>query len=616
MVPLPGSDDDGWSPEVQFGGADEAGNHNARDPSTQPAEPEDDSCDDEWNPTSQLEAVDDDDDDDDDWNPSAQLDADNDVGGRCQSRTSSACRVHASIEPQRVAGTEHAQPGPQEQASHEDEHRRQDNEEASTFTMNSASGNHGWSSSRAGAPPRSWTAARRRNPLQDDSSNRDDANESLGQASVKRGAGIQDALRDAIKTAEVLEDTGNRLFQEGSFYDAYKAYRRGVSGFDACAAESLSEEARSLNVTLCCNAAQALLRCTAPDGASTSLACSMANRALALDPTNVKALFQKGSAHANANDWRSAQDNFKKALRLDPRNHEVWRELQKVREMLASEVPPSHTEAYATQAEAVAAAEEDKARGTRLFQEGRFHEASEAFRHGADLLEDIELDLTAETCKLKAALCNNGAQALLRCPEIEWASTDQAAWMAERALALEPTNVKALFRRGTAYANGQEWYLARKDFEKVLELEPSNEPARRELRKIDARCEAAETVSGFAPPRRGQEPPLQSLDAGALVKKVMREAERFREEILEMAQKRNAHMEWCQRLNHLQIEASDWAKHVLTDAEMVQDIALIRGPVFTDMSHEQKEDFVTACEFVSETRNRHGAEIEELMQPF
>lgn len=75
----------------------------------------------------------------------------------------------------------------------------------------------------------------------------------------------------------------------------------------------------------------------------------------------------------------------------------------------------------------------------------------------------------------------------MRCPHAVGAATDGARCMAEKALELEPTCIKALFRRGCAHANASDWNLARDDFQHVLRLEPGNEGARRELLKIKER---------------------------------------------------------------------------------------------------------------------------------
>ncbi|KOO23273.1 peptidyl-prolyl cis-trans isomerase fkbp4 [Chrysochromulina tobinii] len=53
-----------------------------------------------------------------------------------------------------------------------------------------------------------------------------------------------------------------------------------------------------------------------------------------------------------------------------------------------------------------------------------------------------------------------------------------------KALAIDPDNVKALFRRGKCYAQLNELDEAKADFERVLQLQPESSDAKRELRSL------------------------------------------------------------------------------------------------------------------------------------
>ena len=53
-----------------------------------------------------------------------------------------------------------------------------------------------------------------------------------------------------------------------------------------------------------------------------------------------------------------------------------------------------------------------------------------------------------------------------------------------KALAADPKNVKALYRRGQAHAEDSDFELAKRDFEKVLELDPSNKDAKAAIADI------------------------------------------------------------------------------------------------------------------------------------
>mmetsp|Transcript_34894 Transcript_34894/g.64614 ORF Transcript_34894/g.64614 Transcript_34894/m.64614 type:complete len:240 (-) Transcript_34894:53-772(-) len=151
-----------------------------------------------------------------------------------------------------------------------------------------------------------------------------------------RDAEVGAALADALKVAELGKEDGNRLFQDGQFEAAFNSYKRSIDALEGFSQQTLNAEgARKNCVTLYNNAAQALLKSKAP-GAATEGARQMADKALALEPTNTKALFRRGCAHANSEDWNLARDDLQQVLRLDPGNVAARRELQKLRSARAS----------------------------------------------------------------------------------------------------------------------------------------------------------------------------------------------------------------------------------------------------------------------------------------
>ncbi|CAE8631312.1 unnamed protein product [Polarella glacialis] len=261
------------------------------------------------------------------------------------------------------------------------------------------------------------------------------------------------------------------------------------------------------------------------------------------------------------------------------------------------------------------AAEEDKAQGTSLFQSGQYFAAYQAWKRGIDAFESFEPErLNEEAMRIAVALCCNAAQALLKCPEVNGADTEIAAAMADKALTMDPSNVKALFRRGCAYANAQGWLLARKDFEQVLRLDPQNDAARGELEKMEQHLPPA---APEALARRQEEAAAAALvtvpkDPASALRMAQQEAERFRREILAQADRTGRVAEWCKRFNKIQVMTAEWAKHQLADRESLEDLLVLRGPLFQAMDAQQREDFLGAYDFVQEVKQRHGDEIAEL----
>jgi len=425
---------------------------------------------------------------------------------------------------------------------------------------------------------------------------------------------------EAQELAQALSDakaTGNSLFQEGRYDDACAAYKQGIDVFEGSGGHQpghhVSPEVKKLAMALYCNSAQCLLKCTATRSVSSSRSRAMAEKALVLEPLDVKALFRRGCAYSFAEDWDHAVKDFATVLELEPGSDAARRELEKAQEHRHGPGPlptPGKTSLLANVQEkleeVIADAEDSKAKGRRLFEAAEYYAAFEAWQQAVNALSEFPPEeLTAEAQRLLVALCNNSAQALLQCPEVEGASTDLAAAMANRSLELEPSNIKALFRRGCAYLNAKKFHLARRDFEHILELEPGNAAAQEELGKMKE--------SGVLNDQdvEGAQPDMSNPDVA--VRMAQREADRFRREILAHADGQGGVPKWCQRFNKMQVQAAAWAKHQLSDPEGLEDLVTLRGPVFALMDEQQKEDFIAACEFMSEMRAQHGGEIDELL---
>eukprot|EP00746_Dinoflagellata_sp_MGD_P072378 gnl/MRDRNA2_/MRDRNA2_29383_c0_seq1.p1 gnl/MRDRNA2_/MRDRNA2_29383_c0~~gnl/MRDRNA2_/MRDRNA2_29383_c0_seq1.p1 ORF type:complete len:348 (+),score=116.83 gnl/MRDRNA2_/MRDRNA2_29383_c0_seq1:59-1102(+) len=132
-------------------------------------------------------------------------------------------------------------------------------------------------------------------------------------------------------------------------------------------------------------------------------------------------------------------------------------------------------------------AEFHKERGNEKMKEGKYIDAYNAYKAGFDLFKDFtRIMLDQDSKRLVVILYSNASQALLKCQDIQDASTDGARQMADKALELEPGNTKALFRRGMAYAKGGDTNLALDDFQQVLRLDPENVAARKEIRALQA----------------------------------------------------------------------------------------------------------------------------------
>lgn len=330
---------------------------------------------------------------------------------------------------------------------------------------------------------------------------------------------------DAAANAKI---EGNRLFSEGQPHASYLAYKAGLDVLEDSEQFMFTDAARKLEVVLCCNAANALLHCKGMEAATTTGAPAMADRALQLEPDNAKALFRRACSFSNAEDWDMAQQSFEHMLRLDPANASARTELQKAIEARTSaqeRAPPTTAADEIDEVKASALTRVDKKTrmsmtekddGNKLFASGQHRLASAAYQRGLDIFRGtptFELDGNAQ--KLLISLYCNAAQAMLKCGDNEGARE-----MADGALKLDPANIKALFRRGCAHANTEEWDLARVDFQDVLRLDPSNDASRTELGLLASRQERAAEEAAR----------VRSLVSDEVLERVMKDVEYVKRE--------------------------------------------------------------------------------------
>uniref|UniRef100_A0A8D0EFI5 peptidylprolyl isomerase n=1 Tax=Salvator merianae TaxID=96440 RepID=A0A8D0EFI5_SALMN len=120
-----------------------------------------------------------------------------------------------------------------------------------------------------------------------------------------------------------------------------------------------------------------------------------------------------------------------------------------------------------------------KQKGTQYFKEGKYKQAAVQYKkivlwleHETRLSDEEE----AKSKSLKLAAHLNLAMCHLKLKEYS-----QALENCNKALELDSTNEKGLFRRGEAHLAVNDFELARADFQNVLQLYPSNKAAKVQL---------------------------------------------------------------------------------------------------------------------------------------
>ncbi|XP_064417723.1 peptidyl-prolyl cis-trans isomerase FKBP4 [Latimeria chalumnae] len=139
-----------------------------------------------------------------------------------------------------------------------------------------------------------------------------------------------------------------------------------------------------------------------------------------------------------------------------------------------------------------------KEKGTQCFKEGKYKQAAVQYRKVISWLEH-ESGLSAEDEARVKALRVPAHLNLAMC-YIKLREYPQAIENCNSALELESHNEKGLFRRGEARLAIKEYELARADFQKVLELYPTNKAAKAQVamcqRKIKEERERDKKIYG------------------------------------------------------------------------------------------------------------------------
>ncbi|KAJ9576797.1 hypothetical protein L9F63_006638 [Diploptera punctata] len=128
-----------------------------------------------------------------------------------------------------------------------------------------------------------------------------------------------------------------------------------------------------------------------------------------------------------------------------------------------------------------------KIRGVELYNSGRIRDAFWRFSKGLKLLItmiplDYENEITHsrdEILALRVILCNNIASC-----HLTHKNYPETIAMCNKVLQIEPSNIKALFRRATSEIELQNYEKAREDLNNIFGLEPENKAAKVKLNEL------------------------------------------------------------------------------------------------------------------------------------
>lgn len=120
-----------------------------------------------------------------------------------------------------------------------------------------------------------------------------------------------------------------------------------------------------------------------------------------------------------------------------------------------------------------------KEKGTQYFKEGKYKQASVQYKRIVSWLEH-ESGLSEEDEK-KAKVLQLAAHLNLAMCFLKLQEPNQALESCDKALEMDAANEKALFRRGEALFGMKEFDRAKNDFQRVVQLYPSNKAAKNQV---------------------------------------------------------------------------------------------------------------------------------------
>lgn len=121
-----------------------------------------------------------------------------------------------------------------------------------------------------------------------------------------------------------------------------------------------------------------------------------------------------------------------------------------------------------------------KDKGTKYFTKGNYSRALENYRKIVSMLEYETSGLKDDEAQERNQLLLAAHLNIAMC-NLKVSSFCEAEQECDEALKIDPKNVKAIFRRGQSLLERCEFERALEDFNKVLELEPSNKAARNQI---------------------------------------------------------------------------------------------------------------------------------------
>lgn len=134
--------------------------------------------------------------------------------------------------------------------------------------------------------------------------------------------------KEKVEHAKTKKDQGNHFFKLGKYKIASKRYDMGLNAVKYCDDWEDAEKAAAQELQVSLEMNLAVVKSKTKEWGDV---LKHAEKALTLQPSNLKALYRKALALAEMYNWSESESTFNKGLEIDPENKDFKRELAKLK---------------------------------------------------------------------------------------------------------------------------------------------------------------------------------------------------------------------------------------------------------------------------------------------
>jgi len=138
---------------------------------------------------------------------------------------------------------------------------------------------------------------------------------------------------EKFEACEKVKAEGNELFKNGKFERASKKYKKAVGYIDSDYSMTDEQKAKAKTLKSPCYLNLAACKLKSKQWKDAIENC---NKALEQEPNNAKALFRRGQAYNELDEWESSKNDLTLALKNAPKSAEIKKELDKLQRKIKS----------------------------------------------------------------------------------------------------------------------------------------------------------------------------------------------------------------------------------------------------------------------------------------